>query len=328
MHNSRQIRLKRIIEHLQKGNQPSFEELKSFVEEQGKPIRVRQLREDLRFLRETGLDGQPFNIKMKGYRYVLTNEKHFDYTNLLDHERFTLPLVFAALQPFERFPSVRALLDNLIRIHQLNRREIKQLGAAIGSHQTPMDARFVDRIITIMQAIHQEVAIEFNYHKVEVGAVTSNTDDMVYRSVYPLQIRVFDGRYYLVGLRTEREALEENVEHFPIDRIHRRVDIAWDEVTESTLPFIWEELTQKVNFDDLFRYRVGMYRSYGQKGKPEWIYRWFTGWAASYVQAVPIHPSQEVVQRDGGSIRIRILVVRTPDLENVFRKFGENSFED
>jgi len=61
--------------------------------------------------------------------------------------------------------------------------------------------------------------------------------------------------------------------------------------------------------------------------QPITVYRWFTGWAASQVQAVPIHPSQQIVQKSGGDIRIQLHVYNTPDLQNVFRKFGEFSWE-
>jgi predicted DNA-binding transcriptional regulator YafY len=309
-----------------KGNRPSFEELQTYISEFQKPIKTRQLREDLRFLREEGIDGNPIQIKMKGFRYQIENGRHFDYSSLLDSERYTLPLVFAALQPFERFPAVQAILHNLIAIHKLNSKELVQLSAAIGTHMSPLNERFVDCIITIMQAIHEEKAVEFNYYKVDQGAISASNNDLVYRCVFPLQLRVFEGRYYLVGLRTEQEAKEENVEHFPIDRIHRRVDIALNN-EDQAIKFDWASVTESVHFNDLFKHRVGMYRSYGEASTPEWVYRWFRGWAASMVLAVPIHNSQEIVQKSGGDIRIRLHVVKTPDLENTFRKFGEFCWE-
>lgn len=218
---------------------------------------------------------------------------------------------------------MRAILDNLIEIHRLNRKEVRQLSAAIGTHMTPLNDRFVDRIISIMQAIHQEVAVEFNYYKVSEGAITPSDESVVYRCVYPLQIRIFEGRYYLVGLREGREVASREVEHFPIDRIHRRVDLAWDEELGNLKKFSWEAFTERVDMENLYAQRVGMYREFGKEQSPEWIYRWFRGWAASYVQAVPIHASQELVQQQGGDIRIRLHLIPTPDLENTFRKFGD-----
>lgn len=326
MHQRRRERLEAMVSYLEKGHQPSFQELRVLVHEKFSPIQVRQLRMDIQYLRETGLEHGPLNLRIKGGRYQLLNEQKFDFSNLLQAEKVTLPLVFAALQPFERFPSVKAVLNNLIRIHKLNRKEVKMLGAAIGSHQVPMNELFVDRIISIMQAIHQEKAIEFNYYKVDQGAISPENSEIVYRVVYPLQIRVFDGRYYLVGLRTEREALASQVEYFPIDRIHRRVDFSVDETTHESIVFNWEALAASLDLESLFTHRIGMYRG-NLDEKPRWVYRWFKGWAASIVQAVPLHPSQEIVDNRGGDIRIRLTLVPTPDLDNTFRKFGEFCWE-
>ena len=69
-----------------------------------------------------------------------------------------------------------------------------------------------------------------------------------------------------------------------------------------------------------------MYRGDSSE-QPQWIYRWFRGWAASLVQAVPLHHSQEIVESRGGDIRIRLTVIPTPDLENTFRKFGAYSWD-
>lgn len=326
MHQKRRNRLQAMVSYLEKGHQPSFQELRDWVQEEFGAIQVRQLRMDIQYLRETGLEHGPLNIRIKGGRYQLLNEQKFDYSNLLQAEKVTLPLVFAALQPFERFPSVKAVLSNLIRIHKLNRKEVKMLGAAIGSHQAPMNELFVDRIISIMQAIHQEKVIEFNYYKVDQGAISPESSEIVYRAVYPLQIRVFEGRYYLVGLRMEREAAPNQVEHFPIDRMHRRVDFAYDEATQEPIAFKWEALAASLDLESLFAHRIGMYRG-NLDEKPRWVYRWFKGWAASIVQAVPLHPSQEIVENRGGDIRIRLTLVPTPDLENTFRKFGEFSWD-
>ncbi len=45
-----------------------------------------------------------------------------------------------------------------------------------------------------------------------------------------------------------------------------------------------------------------------------------------YVHTKAINPSQEIVQKTGGEIRIRLFVYDTPDVQNVFRKSGEDSW--
>lgn len=93
MHNRRRKRLEALIGFLRKGNRPSFEELQAYLSEVDRPLKTRQLREDLRLLREEGLDGQPFNITMKGYKglqfsYKFTRTDN-ELLNTVKKNRFT-----------------------------------------------------------------------------------------------------------------------------------------------------------------------------------------------------------------------------------------------
>ena len=327
MHLSRIARLEFIQNLLREGQNLTFDELKTVISEKLSPIKTRMLREDLHFLRTEGLNNNRLSIKLIDGKYVLQNDNDFSIHSLKDNERGTLPLLFSILKPYEQFPAVSALLTNLIQVHKLNDAEVKQLSWGIGKSAQSLKAVQIQRIIDILGCIHKQVAVEFNYYKVTEGAVENSDENIVYRQVYPFQVRTFDDRYYLVGIQVGREIKAENIQHFPIDRIHRRVDIALDESTDEPLSFNWMKFLQQTDFANQYKHCIGMYREFGKEAQPIAVYRWFTGWAASQVQAVPIHPSQQIVQKTGGDIRIQLLVFNTPDLQNVFRKFGEFSWE-
>ena len=327
MHLSRIARLEFIQNLLREGQNLTFDELKTVISEKLSPIKTRMLREDLHFLRTEGLNNNRLSIKLIDGKYVLQNDNDFSIHSLKDNERGTLPLLFSILKPFEQFPAVSALLTNLIQVHKLNDAEVKQLSWGIGKSAQSLKAVQIQRIIDILGCIHKQVAVEFNYYKVTEGAVENSDENIVYRQVYPFQVRTFDDRYYLVGIQVGREIKAENIQHFPIDRIHRRVDIALDENTDEPLSFNWMKFLQQTDFANHYKQCIGMYREFGKEAQPITVYRWFTGWAASQVQAVPIHPSQQIVQKSGGDIRIQLFVYNTPDLQNVFRKFGEFSWE-
>jgi hypothetical protein len=260
-------------------------------------------------------------------KYVLQNDNDFSIHSLKDSERGTLPLLFSILKPYERFPAVEALLTNLIQVHKLNDAEVKQLSWGVGKSARSLSDSMIQRIVDVLGCINKQVAVEFNYHKVTEGAIERKDENIVYRRVYPLQVRTFEDRYYLVGIEVGKLVSAENIKHFPMDRIHRRVDIALDEVTEQPLVFDWRAVVKQTDFENHYRHCIGMYREFGKDVKPVYVYRWFRGWAASQVQAVPIHASQEIVQKSGGEIRIRLFVYDTPDVQNVFRKFGEDSWD-
>ena len=327
MHAARIHRLEFIQEHLRQGHQPTFEGLQLLIAERFGMIKTRMLREDLNFLRSEGLNGHRLSIKVVDGKYVLQNDNDFSIHSLKDSERGTLPLLFSILKPYERFPAVEALLTNLIQVHKLNDAEVKQLSWGVGKSARSLSDSMIQRIVDVLGCINKQVAVEFNYHKVTEGAIERQDENIVYRRVYPLQVRTFEDRYYLVGIEVGKSVMAENIKHFPMDRIHRRVDIALDEITEQPLVFDWRAVVKQTDFENHYRHCIGMYREFGKDVKPVYVYRWFRGWAASQVQAVPIHASQEIVQKSGGEIRIRLFVYDTPDVQNVFRKFGEDSWE-
>lgn len=327
MHAARTERLQFIQDHFRQGHQPTFEGLQSLIADQFGAIKTRMLREDLNFLRNDGLNGHRLSIKVVEGKYALQNDNDFSIHSLKDSERGTLPLLFSILKPYERFPAVEALLVNLIQIHKLNDAEIKQLSWGVGKSARSLSDSMIQRIVDILGCINKQVAVEFNYHKVTEGAIEKQDENIVYRRIYPLQVRTFEDRYYLVGIEVGKSLEAENIKHFPIDRIHRRVDIALDEITDQPMVFDWQQVVEKTDFENHYKHCIGMYREFGRSAKPVYVYRWFRGWAASQVQAVPIHASQEIVQKSGGEIRIRMFVYDTPDVQNVFRKFGEDSWD-
>ncbi len=327
MHKARIDRLQFIQDYLRQGHQPTFEGMLALVSEKFGPIKMRMLREDLNFLRNEGLNGRRLSIKVMEGKYTLLNDNDFSIHSLKDSERGTLPLLFSILKPYERFPAVSALLTNLIQVHKLNDAEIKQLTWGVGKTARSLSDGMIQRIVDILGCINKQVAVEFNYHKVTEGAIEHKDDNIVYRRIYPLQVRTFEDRYYLVGIEVGQAASAENIKHFPIDRIHRRVDIALDDESEEPLVFDWQAMVKQTDFENHYRHCIGMYREFGKHAQPEYIHRWFRGWAASQVQTVPIHPSQEIVQKSGGEIRIRLYVYNTPDVQNVFNKYGSDSWE-
>jgi len=326
MHAARIERLQFIQDHFRQGHQPTFEELQTLIADQFGAIKTRMLREDLNFLRNDGLNGHRLSIKVVEGKYTLQNDNDFSIHSLKDSERGTLPLLFSILKPYDRFPAVEALLVNLIQIHKLNDAEIKQLSWGVGKSARSLSDSMIQRIVDILGCINKQVAVEFNYHKVTEGAIEKQDENIVYRRIYPLQVRTFEDRYYLVGIEVGKSLEAENIKHFPIDRIHRRVDIALDEITDQPMVFDWQQVVKKTDFVNHYKHCIGMYREFGRSAKPVYVNRWFRGWAASQVQAVPIHASQEIVQKSGGEIRIRMFVYDTPDVQNVFRKFGEDSW--
>lgn len=329
--NKTKQRLKFIEEYLRKGNKPTLSELIRIVSDNTGEIKERQLLNWLKILKEEGINGTPLQIVSgKDKRYSLQNNYRFHYSNLLQSERATLPLLFGLLKPYSEFPAVKSLLNNIIQIHKLDVDSVKMLSLAIGSNSNRQDMKTFERIIKCMNAIHEQVVVEFNYVKVREGAITSPKKNENYVILCPLQVRIHDGRYYLVGIQRGRDFVKRNLQSYAFDMIQRGPDPYYlSEEEEQPCRFDWNQAIVQSELENAYSHCFGMFCDFTTNEKPGHIYRWFKGWAASFVRAVPIHHSQEIIdERPDGSIRIRLHVYDTVDLQSYLTRFGDLCWED
>ena len=326
----KQNRLARLValeQFLRTTDQTYIEDIVAFCQLQGKAIKVRSVREDLKLLREGALNGVPLNIVVenKQYRIKAAGDK-WSYESMAATERDTVPLVLSILEPYKDLPAVKTVLEDLKSTHRLANKDVKLQSAMVSVKTMPENPAFVQLISKLMGYISRQVACEFNYFRV----TEESSADLVptFVEVYPVQIRIYENRYYLVGVKTTAEWVPQSLQIFTLDKIYRyKVDKSVDQDSFQTKSFDWEALSRAIGLDHYFEHCVGIYRNYLFDKTPSVIYRWFKGWAASSVEAVPLHKSQKVVQRDGVNIRIRLEVYDTPELKGVFARFGEYCWE-
>ena len=327
LNKNRLARLAALEQFLRKAEQTYIDDVIAFCQLHGKDIKERMVREDLKLLREGALNGMPLNIVVenKQYRIKAAGDK-WSYESMAATERDTVPLVLSILEPYKELPSVKTVLEDLKSTHRLANKDVKLQSAMVSVKTVPENPAFVQLISKLMGCISRQVACEFNYFRVNEESSADLVPKFV--EVYPVQIRIYENRYYLVGVKTTAEWVPQSLQIFTLDKIYRyKVDESVDQDSFQTKTFDWETLSRAIDLEHYFEHCVGIYRNYLVDKNPSVIYRWFKGWAASSVEAVPLHKSQKVVQRDGVNIRIRLEVYDTPELKGVFDRFGEYCWE-
>ncbi len=327
LNKNRLARLAALEQFLRKAEQTYIDDVIAFCQLHGKDIKERMVREDLKLLREGALNGVPLNIVVenKQYRIKAAGDK-WSYESMAATERDTVPLVLSILEPYKELPSVKTVLEDLKSTHRLANKDVKLQSAMVSVKTVPENPAFVQLISKLMGYISRQVACEFNYFRVNEESSADLVPKFV--EVYPVQIRIYENRYYLVGVKTTAEWVPQSLQIFTLDKIYRyKVDESVDQDSFQTKTFDWETLSRAIDLEHYFEHCVGIYRNYLVDKKPSIIYRWFKGWAASSVEAVPLHKSQKVVQRDGIKIRIRLEVYDTPELKGIFDRFGEYCWE-
>lgn len=325
-YNKRQLRLSALEQFLRTAESTRFEDIHQFALQFGE-VKERMLREDLKLLRNGFGQKDPINIVVENghYKIKATGSK-WSYNDLAESERATLPLVFSILHPYREMPAIKKVLEDLKQEHRLANKDIKLLSAAVWNRTAELKPEFLAMTTKLMGFIAKQQACEFNYFKVNVRSDKSKTPTFV--EVFPLQIRIFESRYYLVAIRTEAPVIPESLRIFPLDGIYRyRIDESVNQDSGEPNHFNWHEVSKGVELNDYFTDCIGLYRDYTKHKSPSTVIRWFKDWAASQVEAVPLHHSQTIIQRKDNTICIKLSVYDTEELRSVFLKYGEYSWD-
>ncbi len=109
---------------------------------------------------------------------------------------------------------------------------------------------------------------------------------------YPLQLRFYDRRYYLLAWPIKEEPILPPVfndfEVFAIDRI--------DDLELLETSVLCQRLTQNIDVNAYFAHCFGVYRPKitAKNNIEPGITMYFKGWAVSYILACPLHPGQKL----------------------------------
>ena len=128
-------------------------------------------------------------------------------------------------------------------------------------------------------------------------------DEIVYE-IHPYFLKQYNNRWFLFGIT---EADKNSLVNLPLDRIVQIEPVRKPYIPNTTFDF--EEY-----FDDV----VGV--SVPKGGAVEEILLQFCASRFPYVQTKPIHPTQSVVDKDNGIVRLK--VIPNLELESVILSFG------
>ncbi|MCF8423350.1 MAG: WYL domain-containing protein [Bacteroidia bacterium] len=152
------------------------------------------------------------------------------------------------------------------------------------------------------------------------------------KCVAPLQVRFFDGRYYMIALDLIDDMNYLDYSNTPIvyslDSIEglivypgQKESKIEDEpfaADETNIYFDYIKLRKKINLKNYFINCIGIYRPKNEE--PKVIKLKFTDWARSYVLNQPIHTSQKVII-SGEELIVEIFVYDTFELDFSLARF-------
>lgn len=157
-----------------------------------------------------------------------------------------------------------------------------------------------EQIKPLLAAIQQCKAVAFRHKKYG----TEQTTD---QSAHPYLLKEFEGRWYLFAYIEALGAFRT----FGLDRISELT------ITETTFKREQRLADTTQKFEQVYGL---VYEPDQNPNAPvERVVLHTTDWVAQHLQALPLHPSQEV---EGNEVSIRVII--NPEIENKILSYGEN----
>lgn len=302
--NIKQIRIELICQKIRQG--ASIDEIIEYVNKKinskvsnevnyGK----RTFENDLRSIRE-GDFMYSNNIKPLGDYYFFISYKksenkyyfHEDheepeFDEITEEERLTIPFITGILKQYESLPAVKKIIS---RIDDLFEIDSKNKTTLLSPQPKLIDEdKSIKKVIQLLKHIKNKECIEFNY--ITVHKLNTNSETKKIKKVIPIQLRVHDNFYYLIGFDLEKKELK----NFKIDQIFNKIDALCDENEE----IIYFDPKDKIitSIDERFKNTLGVW-VHNEEVPISKVKIKFSDWAANYVSKINLHSTQKIINVD------------------------------
>ena len=284
------------------------EHLNQLLTTQGrKPISRRSLEADLQFLKSNSADK---------LIHVRVSKKHYYQLIAAPETAVSEALKVSMLQQSTQQLGAKTQESQ----HQLQDKLVFSFSALND------DGQSLQMAATCVQAIEQQYLLQFLYQSA-FGTYKSRL-----QVVAPLQVRFYEGRFYLVACEWSERQKEpkQQIKVFAFDLIENFVVVPAlaerEDGAEGELQnFSWAGLAKDVQLKSYFKHCLGVARF--KDNIPELIRLKFTDWAISYVKARRLHASQRIVVDNPNYIVVELYIYRTYELAMLLSRFRDYGIE-
>jgi uncharacterized protein YidB (DUF937 family) len=284
------------------------EHLNQLLTTQGrKPISRRSLEADLQFLKSNSADK---------LIHVRVSKKHYYQLIAAPETAVSEALQVSMLQQIAQQLGAKTQESQ----HQLQDKLVFSFSALND------DGQSLQMAATCVQAIEQQYLLQFLYQSA-FGTYKSRL-----QVVAPLQVRFYEGRFYLVACEWSERQKEpkQQIKVFAFDLIENFVVVPAlaerEDGAEGELQnFSWAGLAKDVQLKSYFKHCLGVARF--KDNIPELIRLKFTDWAISYVKARRLHASQRIVVDNPNYIVVELYIYRTYELAMLLSRFRDYGIE-
>jgi arginine repressor len=311
-----QIRCELIIECLKENQFATKDELIDYVETNANIDNhaERTLSRDLNSINKDGT----YTIK------AVTNNNVSCYTiidkplkKMEEEQILSLPILFNLMNMQKELESVLWLKYILNTNYGIDESDWeKETYFSSPSIEWSNEAKVLELSINLIKHIKKGNILAYDYKPVTPSKPIQSL------TIAPLQIRFYDGRYYLIGAEFIEGVFNlKDLKVMAIDQI-RDWKVKQTITFDGKQTFDYQDFAKKSKLKDYFKYSIGVVVPENKNSYKKITIR-FTGWAKSYIKNKKIHFSQKIITTSSNddSVVVQIEVYDNFELEFVLGRF-------
>jgi len=255
--------------------------------------------------------------------YRLLKAHHTPFLD--DDEKSEMAFLMALIKMYKGLSSVSWLQEILEKEYQVDAKYFDRNKHFVMVHpEITNHDQLLQLARKIMACIEREEVIIFAYRR-----VNDELEEHI-KEIAPLQVRYYEGRYYLIGCETYY--LDKKKEHepprfkshfsiYPLDQfINFYVEPGTDEDNGEIVHFNYKALFEQTELATIFNDTIGIF----VEKKPVQVFRIrFKNWAKSYVLNKPLHHSQRIIDEKTDEVVVEIKVRPGVELDFQISRFRE-----
>ena len=278
------------------------EKLLELFDDEDQCIKLRQLQDDIAFMRSNegwGIELVELNDgKKKIYRYEDVNFSINNAAlNQIEIDEFQSALqVLSQFEGMPQFEGIQSIIAKLKTDLKITTNEKPFIG-----FDSSQDLKGIEHFSALYNAVQNKTPLEITYKDFKI-------EDPYTYIFHPYYLKEYNNRWFLFGLHPESWKSDWNV---AIDRI-----VA---VKPSTVPFIENEL---IDWQDYFTDMIGVSKS--EDAVLENVVLHFNQLTGKYMENKSIHETQKNKWIDQDTLEVKIKVVLNYELERLILSYGDS----
>lgn len=302
--NIKQVRIELICQKIRNG--ASIKEIREYVNKKIKTysqseisFSERTIENDLKSIREGDFmfsnDIKPTGDYYFFIQYKKSENKYYfhedheepEFDEITEEERLTIPFITGILKQYENLPAVQKIISRIDDLFEVATSEKNTFFTT--KPKLIEEDKTVKKAIQLLKHIKNKECVEFYY--ISVHKLNTNSETKKIKKVTPIQIRVHDNFYYLIGFDLEKKELKD----FKIDQIFNKIDALCDENEE----IIYFDPKDKIitSIDERFKNTLGVW-VHKNEDPIRKVKIKFRDWAANYVTKMNLHSTQKIINVD------------------------------